>query len=89
VKRGRPPAYALVGRYRARGGVEHRVAIQRIAQGGWLVLDGGTVVQTLLDAGDGARQAQAVALDYATEKQAYHDGRRLDDPHPVRWTQAA
>jgi hypothetical protein len=89
VKRGRPPSYLLIARYRARGGREHRVSIQRVAQGGWLVLDDSTVVQALLDAGDGARQAQAVALDYATEKQAYHAGLRLDDPHPMRWPQAA
>jgi hypothetical protein len=89
VKRGRPPSYAFVARYRARGGVERTVSIQRIAQGGWLVLDGSMVVQALLDGGDGARQAQAVALDYASEKQAYHDGLRFDDPHPIGWTQAA
>jgi hypothetical protein len=89
VKRGRPPSYALVAGYRARGGREHLVFIQRISPGGWLVLDGSIVVEALLDAHDGARQAQAVALDYATEKQAYHDGLRLDDPHPLRWAQAA
>lgn len=89
MKRGRPPSYVLIARYRARGGREHRVSIQRLAQGGWLVLDGSMVIQALLDADDGARQAQAVALDYATEKQAYHDGLRLDDPHPLRWAEAA
>jgi hypothetical protein len=89
VKRGRPPSYVLIARYRARGGREHRVSIQRLAQRGWLVLDDGMVIQALVDADDGARQAQAVALDYATEKQAYHDGLRLDDPHPLRWAEAA
>jgi hypothetical protein len=83
MKRGRPPAYAVIAGYRSRSGREHRVSIRRVAEGGWLVLDGSIVVQALLDGGDGARQAQAVALDYASEKQAYHDGFRPDDPLPL------
>jgi hypothetical protein len=89
MKRGRPPSYLVIARYRSRSGRVHRVAIQRVARGGWLVLDDGLLVQALLDADDGARQAQAVALDYASEKQAYHDGLRLDDPHPMPWARAA
>jgi hypothetical protein len=89
MKRGRPPSYAVIAGYRAPSGHEHRVSIQRVGQGGWLVLDGSMVVQALLDPQDGARQAQAVALDYASEKQAYYDGLRFDDPHPMRCAQAA
>jgi hypothetical protein len=89
MNRGRPPSYAVIARDRSRSGRVHRVSIQRVARGGWLVLDGSLLVQALLDADDGARQAQALALDYAGEKQAYHDGLRLDDPHPMPWARAA
>jgi hypothetical protein len=46
--------------------------------------DGSTLVQALLGRDDGLRQARALAVDYATEKQAFHLGARLDDPLPTR-----
>lgn len=85
--RGRPPSYAVIARYRSRRGREHRVSIQRVAQGGWLVLDvhdgDSALVQALIGGDDGPKQARALARDYASEKQAYHDGVRLDDPLPM------
>ena len=39
-------------------------------------------VETLTGFDDLLSQASALAVDYATEQQAYHDGERLEDPLP-------
>jgi hypothetical protein len=76
--------HSVVARYRTAKGAEHVVAVQPAWQGAWQVLDlhddSNTVVQVLGGRDDGLAQAQALALDYASEKQAYHDGTRSDDP---------
>ncbi len=72
-------------RYDARDGTEHRVLVGRSPQGGWCVLDrtpdGVTIVDTL-SSDERSEQVAALARDYATEQQAFHDGERLDEPLP-------
>jgi hypothetical protein len=79
-----PVQDSVVARYRTRKGAEHVVAVQPAWRGAWHVLDlgddGSTVVQVLPGHDDGLAEALALALDYASEKQAYHDGIRLNDP---------
>jgi hypothetical protein len=78
-----PMRHCVVARYRTGKGAEHVVAVQPAWQGAWQVLDlhddSSTVVQ-VLGGHDGLAQALALALDYASETQAYHDGTRPDDP---------
>jgi hypothetical protein len=77
----------IAARYGARDGTEHQVLARRTPEGRWEVLDraGGNtlLVETLRGFDDRLAQAEALARDYATEEQAYHDGDRLEDPLPI------
>ncbi len=79
------PKLALA-RYRARDGTDHLVTAGRTPEGRWCVLDsaagGVIVVETLTGHDDRQAQAQAVALDYAAEQQAFQLGLRAHDPLP-------
>jgi hypothetical protein len=81
------PKLALA-RYRARDGTDHLVRVDRTAEGRWRVLDTVadhvTVVETLTGHDDRQAQAQAVALDYAAEQQAFQLGLRDHPPLPRR-----
>jgi hypothetical protein len=81
------PKLALA-HYRARDGTEHLVSAARTSEGRWCVLDmtAGTaiVVETLTGHDDRRAQAQALALDYAAEQQAFQLGLRAHDPLPKR-----
>jgi hypothetical protein len=75
-------------RYRARDGTEHLVTTVRTPEGRWCVLDTfvdrAIVVETLTGLDDRRAQAQALALDYAAEQQAFQLGLRDHDPLPGR-----
>jgi len=75
-------------RYRARDGTDHLITIDRTPEGRWRVLDSVadhvTVVETLTGHDDRHAQAQAVAVDYAAEQQAYAVKLRDHDPLPRR-----
>jgi hypothetical protein len=83
------PKLALA-RYRARDGTDHRVSVDRAPEGRWRVLDTVAdrviVVETLTGHDDrrAQAQAQALALDYAAEQQAFQLGLRAHDPLPKR-----
>jgi hypothetical protein len=83
--RGRAPDAALGGRYRARD-IEHDIYIVRLTSMRWQVLDvtatDVVIVDTLEGFDDRFEQARALAIEYAGEKQAYHDGLRETDPLP-------
>jgi hypothetical protein len=74
------------GRYRSPS-EWHDVLVTRDSAGRWQVLDAAgseiVVVETLTGHDDRLDQALAVARDYATEQQAYQDGRRDFDPFPA------
>jgi hypothetical protein len=76
--------------YRARDGTEHHVIVGRTPEGRWRVLDTAAdtaiVVETLTGHDDRQAQAQALALDYAAEQQAFELGLREHDPLPKRRT---
>jgi hypothetical protein len=76
----------VTARYRAEDGGEHLVAVERTPEDRWRVLDiadGATrLVETLTGDADRLGQAEALARDYAAEQDAYHRGRRLEDPLP-------
>jgi hypothetical protein len=80
------PDSVTAARYRASDGTEHRVLVQRTTEGRWRILDTDgqdpVVVETLTGHDDRLAQAEALARDYAAERQAHHDGERLDDPLP-------
>ena len=75
----------VTARYRARDGTEHLVSVDRTSEGRWCVLDHDAdralVVETLTGHDDRRPQAQALALDYAAEQQAFQLG--LRDHHPL------
>ena len=77
--------YSVTARYRARDGTDHCVSVDRTPEGRWSVLDTVTdcaiVVETLTGHDDRQAQAQALALDYAAEQQAFQLG--LRDHHPL------
>jgi hypothetical protein len=77
------PTFTVCGRYTGPDG-QREVAVARDAAGRWLVADHGRddtlVVEILTGHDDRLDQAIAVARDYVGQKQAYHDGRREDDP---------
>jgi hypothetical protein len=77
--------FTVCGRYAGPDG-QREVAVARDATGRWLVADHGRdhalLVEILTGHDDRLDQAIAVARDYAAQKQAYHDGRREDDPRP-------
>src|SRR4051794_23484211 len=81
-----PPRTAAT--YRTRDGDGHDVLVLTTPAGRWRILDttDSTVVhvETLTGFDDRLSQATALATDYAAEKQAYHDGERLEDPLPRR-----
>jgi hypothetical protein len=81
-----PPRTAA--RYTARDGTEHEVIVLKTPGGRWQVIDttGSDVVhvETLRGFDDRLSQATALAVDYAREQQAYHDGERLENPLPAR-----
>ena len=81
------PKLALA-RYRARDGTVHLVSVDRTPEGRWRVLDTtadrAIVVETLTGDDDRHAQAQALALDYAAEQQAFALGRRDHHPLPRR-----
>jgi hypothetical protein len=72
----------------ARYGTEHLVSAARTPEGHWCVLDSATdaaiVVETLTGHDDRKAQAQALALDYAAEQQAFQIGLRDHHPLPTR-----
>ena len=76
----------VTARYRARDGTNHLVSVDRTAEGRWRVLDTVAdrvnVVETLTGHDDRRAQAQALALDYAAEQQAFELGLRDYDPAP-------
>jgi len=78
-------SHSATARYRARDGT-HRVSAARTPKGRWCVLDTVAdrviVVETLTGRGDCRAQAQALALDYAAEQQAFQLGLRAHDPLP-------
>jgi hypothetical protein len=78
--------HPVTARYRARDGTNHLVTASRTAEGRWCVLDsvadGAIVVETLTGHDDRKAQAQALALDYAAEQQAFQLGLRAHDPLP-------
>jgi hypothetical protein len=80
--------HSATARYRARDGTEHRVSAARTPEGRWCVLDtaagAARVVETLTGHDDRRPQAQALALDYAAEQQAFQLGLRDHDPLPKR-----
>jgi hypothetical protein len=84
------PKLALA-RYRARDGTDHLVNVDRTPEGRWRVLDSVAdrviVVDTLTGHDDRQAQAQALALDYAEEQQAFQLG--LRDHHPLPRRQPA
>jgi hypothetical protein len=79
-----PPRTAAI--YRARDGSEHDVLVLTTPAGRWRILDTTETtvvhVETLTGHDDLLSQATALARDYASEQQAYHDGERLEDPLP-------
>jgi hypothetical protein len=81
----------VTARYRARDGDEHLVAVEAAAQR-WRVIDIAgaqtVLVEELADPEDRRAQAEALARDYATEQEAFHQGLRLSDPFPrhTPWT---
>jgi hypothetical protein len=83
--KGADHADPITPHYRARGGTIHRVTVDRTPEGRWRVLDTAAdlviVVETLTGHDDREAQAQAVALDYAAEQQAFELG--LRDHHPL------
>ena len=76
----------VTARYRARDGTDHVVIAARTPEGRWCVLDTANdtaiVVETLTGHDDRRPQAQALALDYAAEQQAFQLGLRAHDPLP-------
>jgi hypothetical protein len=78
----------ITPRYRARDGAVHRVTVRRTPEGRWRLLDSVAdrviVVETLTGHDDRQAQAQALALDYAAEQQAFHLGLRDHHPLPSR-----
>jgi hypothetical protein len=78
----------VTARYRARDGTEHLVKVSRTPEGRWCVLDAfagrALVVETLTGHDDRKTQAQALALDYAGEQQAFQLGLRDHHPLPKR-----
>jgi hypothetical protein len=78
--------YPVTAHYRARDGTDHLVTVGRSPEGRWRVLDTSadtaTVVETLTGHDDRQAQAQALALDYAAEQQAFQLGLRAHDPLP-------
>jgi hypothetical protein len=81
------PKLALA-RYRARDGTDHFVSVDRTPEGRWRVLDTVadrvTAVETLTGHDDRQAQAEALALDYAAEQQAFQLGLRDHPPLPRR-----
>jgi len=81
------PTLALA-RYRSRDGTDHLVSVGRTPEGRWRVLDTVAdrtiVVETLTGHDDRKAQAQALALDYAAEAQAFELGLRDHAPLPGR-----
>src|SRR3954467_8812199 len=79
-----PPRTAAT--YRARDGSEHDVLVLTTPAGRWQILDttDTTVVhvETLTGEDDRLSQATALARDYASEPQAYHDAARPEAPLP-------
>jgi hypothetical protein len=77
---------SVTARYRARDGRDHLVTAGRTVEGRWCVLDTvadrAIVVETLTGHDDRKDQAQALALDYAAEQQAFQLGLRAHDPLP-------
>ena len=73
------------GRYSSPSG-PHEVVVVRDPNGRWHVVDRGatdvTLVETLTGYDDRLDQAIAVAHDYAEQQQAFHDGRREENPLP-------
>src|SRR3954451_6268163 len=80
------PPPRTVATYQARDGRQHDVLVLTTPAGRWRILDTtvATVVhvETLTGEDDRLSQATALARDYASEQQAYHDGERLEDPLP-------
>ena len=69
----------VTARYRARDGDEHLVAVERAVEHRWRIVDiAGTaavLVDTLAGPEDRRAQAEALALDYAAQQDAFHRGR--------------
>jgi len=80
--------HPVTGRYRARDGTDHLVSVDRTPEGRWRVLDtvaGHVIVVEMLTGHDDRQaQARAVALDYASEQQAFQLGLRDHHPLPSR-----
>ena len=80
--------HPATARYRTRDGTEHLVSAARTTEGRWCVLDtvagSAIVVETLTGHDDRKAQAQALALDYAAEQQAFQLGLRDHHPLPTR-----
>src|SRR3954449_5413840 len=80
-----PPSRSVAS-YHARDGSPHDVLVLFTPAGRWRILDTTETtvvhVETLTGDDDRLSQATALARDYATQQQAYHDGERLEDPLP-------
>jgi hypothetical protein len=80
----------VAAHYRAADGSKHEVVVARTPEGRWRVLDvvptATRIVETLTGYDDRRAQAEALAREYASEQQAFHDGRRASDalPRPAR-----
>jgi hypothetical protein len=76
----------VAAHYRAADGSTHEVVVARTPEGRWRVLDvvpaATLIVETLTGYDDRSAQAEALAREYASEQQAFHDGRRDSDPLP-------
>jgi hypothetical protein len=82
----------VVARYAA-GGTEHLVVVGRDPVARWQVVDRAGVHARLVETLNGhdyrLAQAEALARDYAAERQSFHQGRRLESPLPARSAMAA
>src|SRR3954447_16280882 len=80
------PPPRSVATYRARDGSEHDVLVLTTPVRRRRILDTSdhevVHVETLIGDDDRLSQATAVAVDYAGQAQAYHDGERVEDPLP-------
>ena len=80
--------HPVTARYRARDGTDHLVSVGRSPEGRWRVFDTAAdtaiVVETLTGHDDRKAQAQALAIDYAAEQQAFQLGLRDHHPLPTR-----
>ncbi len=82
-------AHTLSARYRDAAGVEHRIRLERSPSGCWRVLDVGphetVLIEELTGHDDHRSQAEALALDYATQAGLAALMQRRDAGRDVLW----